>query len=124
MIRDTSIEVFRQIESEGLLSRLRFEVYSFLYKNGPMTCRELMLAMMRGKSFVIAGGSLSTRFSELERIGVIKNIGVRTCRESGRIAIEWDVTSKLPLKLEKPARHKCKSCGGKGYLEETQTRMF
>lgn len=119
MTRETSIETYNQIKNEGLLSKLRFEVYEALFLNGPMTCRELMIYVQnkKGESFIVAGGSYSTRLSEMYRMGVVTETRMRPCKESGRNAIEWMITSKLPGKMEKLNREKCKSCDGKGYFE-------
>lgn len=122
MKRQTSIDTYNKIKSSGLLSRMRWKVYDFLYSNGPMTCRELMMAMhlKEKKAFVVAGSSLSTRFSELERQGVVQFVRERPCKETGRMSIEWDVTSNLPIKFETPKRLKCNQCNGKGYFERKE----
>jgi hypothetical protein len=73
---------------------------------------------MRGKDFVIAGSSLSTRFSELERFGVIKIIRTRPCKETGRLSLEWDVTQHLPIIPKKKQKQMCLMCNGKGYTDE------
>lgn len=126
MKRETSIETYNKIKEEGLLSKLRFDVYEFLFNHGPMTCRELMMAMQtkRGRHFVVAGSSLSTRFSELERMGVVKETQVRPCKETGRSAIEWDVTSKIPIKLEKEKKIDFKNILREVYKEFPKTRKF
>ena len=120
MIRDTSIEVYHQIEAEGLLSALRFDVYKCLFHNGPLTQMETCRKM----ASIRQDRSIMPRFAELEKMGVIKIVGEKECSVTGRKVYTWDVTKNLPLKLEKPVRHECKSCGGKGYFEETQTRLF
>lgn len=125
-MRSTSIEVYRKIEAEGLLKNLRWVVYSFLYWNGPMTCREVMTAIRKknGKSFVIADGSLSSRFSELERMGVVTAVGTRKCRETNNEVTLWDVTANLPAKFEKPDKQKCCRCNGTGYVAHAQGKLF
>lgn len=91
-VRDTSIAVYRQIEAEGLLSRLRWRVYSWLFHNGPAS------------SFEIAEGisaehkSVSPRMTELVDRGVVQEVGKKTCTASPQrhTVIAWDVTSNLP----------------------------
>jgi chaperonin cofactor prefoldin len=45
--------------------------------------------------------SITPRFAELKKQGVVKEVGQRPCRITGRITYIWDVTSKLPEKIEK-----------------------
>lgn len=107
MIRDTSVEAYHKIQSNGLLSQLRFAVYSYVFKNGPCTIRQAIIDM----STKNATYSISTRFSELEKIGVLKTIGITTCKYSGNDVLLWDVTSALPKKLKKEPKETCLMCG-------------
>lgn len=120
-IRQTSLEAYRQIQSEGLLSRVRFDVYSILFREGPLTMADIHKRLSSGRS--VSGGTYTSRLSELERIGVIREVKRVKCPITGRTATLWDVTDKLPIKLEKSKRLKCKSCNGKGYLETQQARF-
>lgn len=96
MTRSTSIEVYHQIEAEGLLSKRRFEVYSCLYEHGPLTQREVT---DRISNKYAAERSYTPRFAELESMAVIKPIGERLCSITGRQVLVWDVTNKLPKKI-------------------------
>lgn len=108
--RRTSSTVYRQIREEGLLSKRRLEVYDVLYKKGPMTARQVIKHLNLRKT---PGdrGSYNSRFSELRNMGAIKEIGEGECPESGRYVIFWDVTSKLPVKLNNTPKKRCKECG-------------
>jgi hypothetical protein len=119
-MRQTSIDVYHQIEAEGLLSRLRWEVYKVIFHNGPLTCRELGVILYGGKNKYMS--SVSPRFAELLEAGVIEDRGTRKCEVTGRTSIIWDVTDKLPKKSVKPEKIKCKLCNGRGYL--IQERLF
>lgn len=93
-IRQTSINCFNQINAQGLLSKQRFEVYSALLKIGkPSTTREVYATMNVVKQE-------ATRFTELRNIGVIYEVRNRKCNITGRTAIEWDLTDKLPINLK------------------------
>lgn len=121
MIRRTSIEVFRKIEAEGLLSKLRFEVYRVLFHHGPLTAGECWSRFFKNER---QRSSISARMSELEERGVIYQVCERPCGYTKNTSIAWDVTDKLPIEIKK-AKHdkiKCSYCKGKGYIE--QTRMF
>lgn len=97
MIRQTSINVYRQIEAEGLLSKRRWEVYNHLYKHGPLTQRE---AVNQISNKYAAERSYTPRFAELEKMLVIRSVGERVCSITGRQVLIWDVTDKLPKKIE------------------------
>lgn len=125
MVRRTSIEAYNAIRDQGLLSKRRWEVYDILFKNGPLTANEAFYKLYQGKlGPVNAASNSAARFSELRDRGVIYEVRERTCRITGMTVIEWDVTDKLPLRFEKPKRYKCKHCGGKGYTEESQAKLF
>lgn len=91
-MRKTSIETFRKIESEGLLSKLRFRVYEILFERGPLT--QGQVREISG----IAHQSITPRFAELEKLGVIETTREVRCPVSGRQALLWDVTDRLPQK--------------------------
>lgn len=67
--------------------------------------------------------SISPRFAELKRMGVVEEIGSRECKITGRVSLIWDVTDGLPVKFEKEKKQKCPFCKGKGHLIEQQTRF-
>jgi len=100
MIRDTSIDAYRKIEAEGLLSKLKWDVYSCLFKHGPMTQGETWK-----KHFPKSQRhNICPRFAELERYGVIKSVGTKPCPVSGVEVMLWDVTSKLPKRDKRDFR--------------------
>lgn len=83
------------------------EVYSALFKAGPMTANEVFVHLygQTGGPKNAASNS-AARFSELRDMGVIKEVGVRSCRVTGMNVIEWDVTSRLPVKIQKRETNK------------------
>lgn len=122
MIRQTSVDAYNMIKENGLLSQRRFEVYDVLFNHGPLTQGETCDKITPG--WKRSNQSYTPRFAELKKLGVIIEIGERECSITGRKALSWDVTDKLPLKFEKPTRHKCNMCDGKGYIEEAQAKLF
>lgn len=88
MIRQTSIQAYREIEAKGLLSKVRWLVYSHLYTHGPLTGSELNSQM--------GGVGYHKRLSELERLGVATTVGRKTCSVTGMECELWDVTANLP----------------------------
>jgi predicted transcriptional regulator len=99
-MRRTSAASFAKIEADGLLSDLRFKVYRALYRHGPMTANEVNCFHVKGHN----QSSISPRFAELEKQGVIYAVLERACRVTGNTVIAWDVTEKLPMKLPKKVK--------------------
>jgi hypothetical protein len=92
MIRQTSKDVYRQIVESGALTPARMKVYGALFEDGPMTGAELdgYLAKSGGR------GHFHKRLSELRDQGVVREVGKRRCTVSGKDALAWDVTDRLP----------------------------
>lgn len=98
--RQTSIDCFNQIKEEGLLSNMRFRVYSALLAMGkPSTTREVYETMNVIKQE-------ATRFTELRNLGVIYEVQNRKCNITGRTSIEWDLTDRLPVNMKKTNKTK------------------
>lgn len=95
-MRQTSIDIYRHIEENGLLSKRRLEVYQCLYHHGPLSQNETSYKL-RGK----LDWGINPRFVELERMGAIKAVGERLDRHSGNNVTVWDVTSQIPKRLDK-----------------------
>lgn len=92
-LRRTSCDAYETIKANGLLSRMRWQVYSQLYRHGPQTAREL------GDALASPGMTMTSyhkRCSELERLGVARTIGKRKCGITGFVSMVWDVTDELP----------------------------
>lgn len=123
MIRQTSIDVYNNIKENGLLSERRMQVYCVLYEKGPLTATQIANFLPFKKSSSV-GANVHARLGELRSMAAVREIGEGICPETGNTVILWDVTDKLPIKLEKPKRYKCKHCNGKGYFTETQMRLL
>lgn len=100
MARQTSVETYHHIKDNGLLSSMRWLVYDDIFYNGPTTIRETAERLSK-KREGIYHNSLSTRFSELREYGAVVELPKRACKITGNYAIEWDVTSKVPVKPPK-----------------------
>jgi hypothetical protein len=102
MTRQTSIDAYYEIKQSGLLSKLRFEVYEYVYNNGPSTAKAIFKGL--SKIVVAAGkeqpnsGVYTTRCSELRELGVFRELPKIKCPDSGHMVIEWDVIrTALPV---------------------------
>lgn len=117
MIRETSIEAYNIIKVKGLLSERRWQVYDVLFNKGPLTATQIASLIPKFKSPSV-GFNVHARLCELRAMKVVKELGEMMCPLTGMTVILWDVTNRLPTKIEKPKRIKCQQCGGKGYFEE------
>jgi hypothetical protein len=99
-VRKTSIEAYKEIESNGLLEGLLWITYRALYQFGPMTQNETCRKINNGD---IQDRSIMPRFAQLKKYGVIEEIGTKKCDVTGREVLLWDVTANLPRKIEKKA---------------------
>lgn len=125
MTRQTSVDAFNYLRDNKILSTRRWQVYSALFDHGPCTASELAVEIYKGSTRLVGEAkNVCARLNELSKMGIAQELGTRVCNVSGMTVILWDVTDKLPIKLDKPKRIKCKSCDGKGYHETTQTKLF
>lgn len=92
-MRRTSTDTYKQIKEEGLLSRMRWRVYSALFHDGPATAGELDVQGM-------SRNNVATRMTELRELGVVRESGERACGSTGRNVILWRVSGRLPAKRD------------------------
>lgn len=104
MTRKTSIDVYRQIEREGLLGQLQMAVYDSLFERGPLTQMELSRVLDSNDS-----RNISPRFAELKRMGCVASSGEKICSVTGRKVTLWDVTDRIPNKKALVSREKTKA---------------
>jgi hypothetical protein len=95
--RQTSIDCYNQIKTEGLLSKMRFKVYEAILKKAPCTSAEVLSTMLSKNSAIT---SSRARFTELRELGVIYEVQNRQCTITGRTSIEWDLTDRLPISVK------------------------
>jgi len=97
-IRQTSIDCYNKIKSEGLLSKMRLKVYEAILKNAPCTSGEAFATMTTKENQI---SQSRARFTELRELGVIYEVRNRKCTITGMNVIEWDLTDKIPNKFKK-----------------------
>ena len=97
--RQTSIDCYYKIKEEGLLTKMRLEYYEAIFNNAPCTSGEAYDAMITGKVVGKSHRIERARFTELRRMGVIKEVGERKCKISGIRTIVYDLTDELPTDL-------------------------
>ena len=105
MTRQTSIEVYNQIQIEGLLSAVDLAVYSTLFHHGPLTQGE---TWKEHNSHQYMRHTVGPAFARLKRRDAITEVEKRTCRLTGRTVYSWDVTCHVPTKYQRPETMKQK----------------
>jgi hypothetical protein len=84
-LRETSLQAYAQLVRDGRISKAQLLAWSVLQQHGALTGRELdALAETAG---------LWKRLSELKRLGLIIEAGIRECRSSGRQALTWRIVT-------------------------------
>lgn len=101
--RQTSIDCYNQIKSEGLLSELRLLTYYSMLHSAPCTAGELQEYIDKNQVRVKHAWKL---LSQLRDLGVVYERAERVCNISGRNVIEWDLTDRLPVASKTPANTK------------------
>tara|TARA_R100001463_G_scaffold14501_3_gene38089 strand:- start:7816 stop:8238 length:423 start_codon:yes stop_codon:yes gene_type:complete len=96
--RQTSIDCYKQIKEEGLLSKMRLKVYEAILNNAPCTSGEAFATMTTKENQI---SQSRARFTELRELGVIYEVQNRKCTITGMNVIEWDLTDKLPINIKK-----------------------
>ena len=106
-MRLTSIESYKTLLNQGIITQKQLQVISLLQKTDkPVTAGELFqISTVRKLGLTVVKGSVSARLSELESMGVVSAIGTKTCGLTGHTAIAWVLTNKLP-KQKIPHRRK------------------
>lgn len=98
MARDTSIESLKRIKECGFYIESEIEVYACLYEHGGKYGDGQGLTQTEAWTLIGKGSKdyYGPRFAVLERNGLIKDLGVRTCHIRGTHVHSYDVTSAMP----------------------------
>jgi hypothetical protein len=94
-VRTTSLRAYHEIKASGLLSGLLWVIYDLLFTNGPLTQNETH-RLLAGQHGFGNKPTITPRFAELERKGVVVPVGKRFCAVSGNVCLAYDVTAHLP----------------------------
>jgi hypothetical protein len=92
---ENSRRTYQAIVANGLLSRGYLKIYSHIYEHGATTRNKLDMALCPGK----ANPWPSRRLVEMERMGALTVVGQDNTGEHQ--CDLWDLTERLPVKLEK-----------------------
>jgi hypothetical protein len=105
MTRQTSINTYNQIKSEGLLSKKRLLVYEIFMdyggENGELTGSQVSEIFKKLYPTSQHSETIRNRITELRDMGVLTERGTTDCPISKREVIKFGLTDALPTKLEK-----------------------
>ena len=106
MNRETSIKAYREALASGLISNRRAEILKVIAEHGPITSMEVFKIIddANPEKLVKVGRYNRGRFSELRDMGVIAEVGVRKDKITGFEVTVYDMTGRLPVKLEKTSK--------------------
>jgi hypothetical protein len=101
--KSTSTDAYRDIVANGLLSKLKLDVYASLHETGPQTANEVWARLrLQGKKHALS--TITPRFAELKRLGVIFEYETRICGVTGVKCWSWQCTGRLPVRTERAPR--------------------
>ena len=121
-MRTTSIDAYNAVVKSGFVNRSRLKVYDTLFHHGPLTQSETEaeIALTTGSQRTT---SYHKRFSELERLGLIKSVGVRQCRVTHREVMTWDVTPNAPSQPVPQVSWKNRYTAAKRELDDLKRKL-
>lgn len=106
MTQQTSITIYNQIKSEGLLSKKRMLVYEiFMDYGGELTGSQVSEIFKKLYPTSQHSETIRNRISELRDMGVLEERGTTACPISKREVMRFALTDVLPIKLEKKKTH-------------------
>jgi len=93
MQRQTSIDAYRELVIEGVLSEKNKIVYKYLYEFGPKTQKQAEVY------FGDVTYTIRPRFAQLVKMGLIKHADYDVCEKTGHRNMTWDVTDMVTPKV-------------------------
>lgn len=113
-VRDTSAEAYHAICDSGDVGKQQKRVYEYIYRHGPCTGNEVAKGLYSHHN-----SGPRARITELKEAGLLKEVGRVDDPITGRRAIQWDVTSEMPKKIEtKTCKQKLEEAEAKNRLLE------
>lgn len=97
MTQQTSIDSYAAIKASGVLNELQLKVYEVVKNNGPITQGETWSEHFSD----VQRHTVTPRFAELVKLGLLKATGTRKDRLSGVETMTWAVTGELPKQAVK-----------------------
>ncbi len=132
---DTSVDAYREAVYSGIISKRRFQIIEVLYKVGkPLTTSEVFTHLIRDIGLrKLQQNSITPRFVELERLGIIEKLPSRPCSITSILCHPWELTGRIPgskkerselLDKGKHSGKSCLKCYQRGYRDGQFAREF
>lgn len=102
MTRQSSIDVWKEINNGGYIGRKQLQVYNVIYKHGPMSGAEVSKFMrIAGQRKNLESENVRNRITELVKLGIVREIGRDICPISNRSVLFFEVSGEMPaIQLE------------------------
>jgi predicted methyltransferase len=124
VVRDTSIQCYNELISEGLLSSRQVQVYQALLYNKGSTDKQI------SEICKLPINSITGRRHELEEMGLVNSIGKIEDTKTNRTVNSWAINTNPDYKtakkiaIERGSRIRCPCCDGKGYIVNGQIKLM
>ena len=96
VMRKTSIDAYNAIRASGLLSKMRLRVLEAIAFNDPCTSGEAFKWLMDKGEYSNPLSQSRARVTELKKLGVIREFGIRKCNVSGQKTLVYELTGNGP----------------------------
>ncbi len=106
MIKNTTLETFKQIQEEGLLSEKRLRVYEIIYEYGALTGAQISEIYQTKYPSAQHSETIRNRITELIQMNVVKEAGMIVCDKTKRTVNTYLCTNELPAKIQKKTNKK------------------
>jgi len=110
--RETSIQAFYNAVDSGIIETRRQQVWMGLRAIGIATAHEV-LEYLKDQHLPglaqVTSNNLRTRFTELRDRGLVREVGERPCRITGRTCITWEIVPPDQYVGETTV-HRCPQC--------------
>jgi Fe2+ or Zn2+ uptake regulation protein len=88
MIRQSSIDAYREAQESGLVAQCQILVLETVFNHHPVTANEV-LDILYQQNQRVSQNTINTRFSELEGMGLIKTVERKQDKVTGKLNNAW-----------------------------------
>jgi hypothetical protein len=109
--RETSVRAFYDAIAAGVITTRRDQVFAGLAELGSATANETFEHVKtQRREDLRYDSNTRARFTELRDLGLIREVGARPCRITGKTCITWEIVPEA--EYAGPAVvHRCETCG-------------
>ena len=107
--RDTSIEAFFNAVDAGTLKAIAKNVWTALATIGDSTMIDVC-RYFRTIGYFVDSRSVTPRFAELRKLGLVTEVGEGASDETGRPSIVWHAVTREEYRGPQETIHRCPTC--------------